>query len=109
MHDHEATTEAYYAAWKARDRDGILSLVTPDLRFRSPIDDFDGAAAFLDACLEPYGGMSIQFTERLFGDTDGWIAYELPDAEGDPQHFAEHLTFRDGRIASIRVYFGAKR
>ena len=108
MHDLDAIVSRYYAAWKDRDRHTLLSLVTPGLEFRSPIDNFDGAEAFLDACLDAFGGMTVNITHRLFGSDEGWIAYEIPGPGGDAQPFAEHLLFEGNRISAIRVYFGAR-
>ena len=104
----EKTIERYFQGWADRDREAIVGAVAPSFQFRSPIDDFDGIDAFLDKCLEPFGGGKLDFKSRVFGDREAFVAYEMPGPKG-PMHVAEHMRFtEDGKISAIRVYFGTK-
>jgi len=108
MTDLIDVAERYYRAWAEKDRATIEGLVTEDLAFASPSHEFDSAAAFLDCCLEPFGGLSLDLRSRVPGEDELWVSYALTGPGGAPMHLAEHLRFRDGKISAIRVYFCQK-
>ena len=98
------TVARYYRGWENTDRDAIVATLADSFVFRAPMDDFDSSEAFLDACLERFGGMAFEFDSRLATDDEAVVLYRMPD--GLP--VAEHLRLIDGKIAAIRVYFGGR-
>ncbi len=101
------TTERYFQGWADRDREAILDCVAPTFQFRSPLEDFDSIDAFLDACLERFGGHQLKLSSQVYTNSEGFVAYEMQGPTG-PMPIAEHLRFTDGKISAVRVYFGGK-
>jgi ketosteroid isomerase-like protein len=100
--------EDFFAAWTGKDFDRARALLHDDLSFRGPIDSFDDADAYLRAIQ----GLSQIVTgadkRKVFVDGDVCVIYDLKTAPVPSAPTAEWYHIRDGRIASIQVFFDAR-
>ncbi len=93
--------EAYYKVWLDGDRKKARSFLSPDLKFRSPEDNFDKADKFLDACWkysENFNHMTIEHS--IFDSEGGYVVYISGDL-----CCGELLKVRDVKIHEIYVTF----
>lgn len=107
MTDLRASTHAYFDVWNRKDAAGIRALLHPDVRFVGPLTQMQGrenvAASF--ASLLPM----LQEVALRHVLTDGERAIATYDFIcNDPIgriRIAEALTFSDGLIMSIELFF----
>jgi ketosteroid isomerase-like protein len=109
MTDAARVAEDFFAAWTGKDFDGARALLHDDLEFRGPIDSFDDADAYMRAIQ----GLSQIVTgadkRKVFVDGDDvCVIYDLKTAPVPSAPTAEWYRVRDGRIASIQVFFDAR-
>jgi ketosteroid isomerase-like protein len=109
MADAAQVAERFFAAWTSKDFDGARALLHDDLFFQGPIDTFSDADSYVRA-LE---GLSQIVTgvdrRKVFVDGDDvCVIYDLRTAPVPSAPTAEWYQVRDGRIASIRVFFDAR-
>ena len=85
----------------SNDRSGARSRLADDLIFRSPMNDFDGADAFLDCCWEYAEGFnSYQPVQEAYDDNSAYVAYGVGEMK-----VGEFIRMRDGKISEIHVTF----
>jgi ketosteroid isomerase-like protein len=109
MADAARVAEDFFAAWTGKDFDRARSLLHDDLSFRGPIDSFDDADAYMGAIR----GLSQIVTgadkRKVFVDGDDvCVIYDLETGPVPSAPTAEWYRVRDGRIASIQVFFDAR-
>ena len=99
--DSGRITREYYGCWINNDRAGARGLLADDLVFRSPMDNFAGADAFLDSCWQFAEGFeSFEPVQEAYADNTAYVAYSVGE-----MMVGEFLRFRDGRISEIWVSF----
>ncbi len=98
-----------YVAFTDRDRAAMEALLAPDFTFTSPYDDHIDRAAYFERCW-PNGELFKSFSIRhVFGQGDeAFVLYEVETKAGDTFRNTEFFTRRDGRLASVEVFFGQK-
>jgi ketosteroid isomerase-like protein len=97
-----------YRAFETADRELIESLLSEDFTFFSPPDPGIDRAAYFDRCWPNADLISSYEFKRLteVGDDEVLVTYEATKTDGKRLRNAEVLTFRDGRICRVEVYFG---
>ena len=97
--------KAYYKAWLDGDRKKARSLLSRDLRFRSPEDNFDNADDFLDKCWKYSEDFEhIVIEHEIYDFTGGYVVYSSSDLCCGELH-----KVRDGKIIEIYVTFNPTR
>jgi ketosteroid isomerase-like protein len=109
MTDAVQVAEDFFVAWTGKDFNRARALLHDDLTFRGPIDSFDDADAYMQAIQ----GLSQIVTgaekRKVFVDGDDvCIIYDLRTAPVPNAPTAEWYRVRDGRIASITLFFDAR-
>jgi ketosteroid isomerase-like protein len=109
MTDAARVAESFFAAWTGKDFERARALLHDDLSFRGPIDSFDDADAYMRAI----EGLSQIVTgadkRKVFVEgNDVCVIYDLRTAPVPSAPTAEWYRIRDGRIASIEVFFDAR-
>ena len=99
--------DAYYRAWGSGDFDGLRPTLTDDFRFDGPLMTADSPDAYITKTKENaamFAGSDYRNVGRV---VDGDHAVILAELAMGPVtlHTAEHFTIRDGKIASVRLYF----
>jgi ketosteroid isomerase-like protein len=106
--NHAVTARALFNAFLARRRADFEALITNDFTFTSPYDDHIDRGAYFERCwpnAEHFANFEI---ERVTADRDGaFVTYSCTTKEGNSFRNTEYLVVKDGRVASVDVYFGA--
>jgi ketosteroid isomerase-like protein len=117
----EAAVHAYFDAVAKGDREGLLALFVPDLRWRVPqgaIEPYaglhEGAEPVVDLMLGAVGGAFVPGSQQteirnlVFGDDLAVAETEMRATTPDGRRYRNDYTFffefRDGRIAEIREH-----
>ena len=98
----------YFQSWTARQGpDALRKLMTEDFTFRAGEMTIEGREAFFAGGAWPERAT----TELLAEAYDGEHAFQLYEASNGSASvtIADHLTLRDGRIASAEVVCDAER
>ena len=98
---------AVFDAYLARDPDAFLAQLHPGFSFTSPYDNAIDRDAFMERCWP--GNHSLTAHELKHVSTDGetaFVLYELGTTAGETYRNVERLTFRDGLLYHVEVYFG---
>ena len=91
----------YYGYWVSGDRSAARALLADDLRFRSPMDNFDSADAFFEKCWQYAEGFTdFSPVQEVYADNSAYVAYDVGG-----MMVGEFIRFRDGRICEIWVSF----
>ncbi|MDQ2680705.1 MAG: nuclear transport factor 2 family protein [Candidatus Eremiobacteraeota bacterium] len=102
--------EEYLAAWKAKDIEGIARHIHPDIHFTSPMAQTDGREAFLASSGRMFPILKDLVVRSKFASQDQAIfTYDFICA--DPIgtcSTAELMTFQDGKIKSVELFFDAR-
>ena len=108
----EATTledkvRAVFGAYRTRDTDAFLALLHPDFSFTSPYDNAIDRDAFMERCWPGNHSLTAHALKHLStaGET-AFVLYELGTTAGETYRNVERLTFRDGLLYSVEVFFG---
>lgn len=98
----------YYAAWEKKDWHALDSLLTDDFTFTSPNDDHDSKSLFKSRCWTPNAKLIGHFDlQQIAGNgSDAFVMYVLYIKNGKKIENIEHFHLRDGRVESVRCYFG---
>jgi ketosteroid isomerase-like protein len=109
MADAAQVAEDFFAAWTGKDFDHARALLHDDLSFQGPIDTFDNADAYLQAIQRLSQIVTGADKRKVFADGDDvCVIYDLKTAPVPSAPTAEWYRIRDGRIASIQVFFDAR-
>jgi ketosteroid isomerase-like protein len=101
------TIRRYFAAYAAKDRALIESLLTSDFHFSSPQDDRIDRATYFDRCWPFSEHVSTFHLEKIFEDgNEAFLTYTCQPGEGPGFRNTEFFRFRDGLIDEVTVYFG---
>jgi len=98
----------YYAAWEKKDWHALDSLLTDDFTFTSPNDDHDSKSLFKSRCWTPNAKLIGHFDlQQIAGNgNDAFVMYVLYIKNGKKIENIEHFHLRDGKVESVRCYFG---
>lgn len=108
----ERIIRSYYAAWENGDWHALDSLLTDGFTFTSPNDNHDSKSVFKSRCWVPnvkliaLGHFDLQLIAGN-GD-DALVMYVLRMKNGNRIENVEHFHLRDGKVESVRCYFGAQ-
>jgi ketosteroid isomerase-like protein len=110
MQDTKLTNivRAYFDAYESEDRAVAETLLADDFTFTSPNDDAIDRATYFERCWPNSDAAREQLIEKIVVDGDkAFVTYLCSSAGGKSFRNTEFMTFVDGRIASVNVYFGA--
>lgn len=108
--DIKATVVALYDTFSRGDRPAFEALISDDFRFTSPYDDAIDRAEFFERCWPNHRQQTHLEVQRIGIDGAGagaFVTYRVEFRDGHSAENTEWLAFRDGRVASVDVYFGA--
>jgi ketosteroid isomerase-like protein len=106
--DIKATVVALYEAFSRGDRPTFEALMTDDFRFTSPYDDALDRAEFFERCWPNHLQQTQLTLQRISVDGGGaFVTYTVQFRDGHEAENTEWLAFRDGKLQSVDVYFGA--
>ncbi|MEP6954557.1 MAG: nuclear transport factor 2 family protein [Solirubrobacteraceae bacterium] len=108
MTDHIALTRDMYRAYETGDRRVPEALLTDDFTFSAPPDVGIDRATYFARCWPNAGNIDAFAFVRLaeIGDDEVLVTYEATRVDGTRFRNTEVLTFADGRIREVEVYFG---
>jgi ketosteroid isomerase-like protein len=103
----EKLIRSCYAAYERRNRKALEALLSDDFRFTSPIDNRLDRETYLRICWPNSESLEHFEILRLLVDGDqAFVTYEA-HAKGNRRfRNTEFFVVRDGKIASVEVYFG---
>ncbi|ARM92416.1 NTF2 domain-containing protein (plasmid) [Rhizobium sp. CIAT894] len=103
-----ALAHTYFDAMTSKDIDTIASIVAEDVVCTSPLGELQGAQAFR-GFQEGFARMIEKLTlVAAFGDDEHAVIIYLSQTHPVPSAIvAEHLTVRDGKLASTTVMYDA--
>lgn len=110
MQDTKLTdvVRAYFGAYETENREVVETLLADDFTFTSPNDDAIDKATYFERCWPNSDGARDQQIEKIVVEGDkAFVTYLCSSAGGKTFRNTEFLTFVNGRIASVNVYFGA--
>jgi ketosteroid isomerase-like protein len=104
----EQIVRNYYAAWAKRDWQALDSLLTDNFTFTSPNDDHDSKSLYKTRCWTPNVNLIEHFDLQLIAGNgaDALVMYVAHIKNGKRIENVEHLHLRDGKVESVRCYFG---
>ncbi|MBB4228076.1 nuclear transport factor 2 family protein [Rhizobium mongolense] len=103
----EDTVRGLYKAYVEGRKDIVRGMLSEDFTFSSPRDDHIDRNAYFARCWPeppPFRGMEIEFL-AIDGD-EAVVRYRAKKADGTAFRNMEALRFKDGKLASVEVYFG---
>lgn len=96
-----------FKAYETNDRDAIEAAIADDFSFTSPHDDSISREAYFRRCWPNHQTIAAIKVERIFIEGDAaYVTYLLLNTSGHAFRNTEYMVFREGRIASVDVYFG---
>jgi hypothetical protein len=104
--DRRQAIERYYQCYRDRDREGLRSLLAPDMRHVSSFAEYRNRDEMLTD-IWPMVGESWATQLEIFGDgSEFMVRYQVQSRERPPTNMAEYVRFDGDRIAEIEVYMG---
>lgn len=110
MQDNKLTglVHAYFGAYESENREAAEALLADDFIFTSPNDDAIDRATYFERCWPSNEAAREQQIEKIVIDGNkAFVTYLCSSASGKSFRNTEFLTFVDGRISRVEVYFGA--
>jgi ketosteroid isomerase-like protein len=105
-----ASAEAYYKAMNDKDVAGVARSLHPDVRFLGPLAELTGKEAVLEAAKRFVNlTKSLRVRAKFGSDDTAMLAYDVDF--GGPIGIcrtAVLMTFNDGLIASIELFYDAR-
>lgn len=104
----EQIVRDYYAAWEKKDWHALDRLLTDNFTFTSPNDDHDSKSLFHSRCWTPNADLILRFDLQLIAGNgnDALVMYVGHIKNGKKIENIEHHHLRDGKVESVRCYFG---
>ncbi|HUJ46805.1 MAG TPA: nuclear transport factor 2 family protein [Rhizomicrobium sp.] len=105
----EMVVRSWYDAWDKKDWDKASAVTTDDFTFTSPApDDHISKAAYKKNCWDTQLAFTGKFNLELVlaQGNDVLVKYTGETTNGKTFSNVEYFRLRDGRIASLRCYFG---
>lgn len=111
--DLRELAKGYYRAFERHDRAFMEENLAPDFTFTSPFDDHIDREAYFKRCWpEQPLHQKFDFVTVMQDGDKVFVAYDatmrMPNATHPAACFrnAELMTFSDGKLASVEVFFG---
>jgi ketosteroid isomerase-like protein len=105
--DAEALVRRLYAAWPAKDRATVESILADDFHFTSPLDNRLDRETFFARCWPNSATMKRVDMQRVLVDGDlVMVTYELTVDDGKRFRNTEALLVKGGKVHDVEVYFG---
>ena len=102
-----AIAQAAYAAYVAKDRAALESLIADEFHFTSPLDNRLDRATYFRRCWPNSEVIEAFDFVHIVTDADRvFVTYEGRNTDGHRFRSTEILTIRDQRIVEVEVYFG---
>lgn len=99
----KGTIDAYYAAWKNRDRGAVEEILSPDLSFASQWDRYSSAKQFLDDCWGyAEGTQDVEITMSAFEGDKAIVVAKWTNNDG-PFVDVTYMEFSNGKISRLTV------
>lgn len=104
----EQIVRDYYAAWEKKDWRALDRLLTDNFTFTSPNDDHDTKSLYKSRCWTPNVNLIEHFDlQQIAGNgNDALVMYVASIKNGKKIENVEHLHLKDGKVESVRCYFG---
>jgi hypothetical protein len=105
--DLVALARKYYQSYAEKDRTGIEAIIDDEFCFTSPWDNKINRTTYFDRCWpnsETITGFDL--INLIIDGERAFITYEGQSLNGKPFRNSEIMTFRNGKIIDIEVYFG---
>lgn len=94
-------------AYVDKDREAIESLLDPDYRFTSPIDNALNRKTYFEICWpNSKTTAAVELIHAAEDRSQAFVVYELRIASGKRIRNCEVHTVRNGKILATEVYFG---
>jgi ketosteroid isomerase-like protein len=106
--EHVRIIRGYFAGWERKDWDEVVRHLAPEFTFSSPApDDHLSIEQFKAKCWNQAGHIArFEFPKIVGDDREALAIVHVVTRDGRVIRNVELFTFRDGRIASIEVFFG---
>ena len=104
----EKLVRTYFAAYPARDRAAIESVVADDFHFTSPIDNRIDRKTYFEHCWpnsQTTAAINLQHVV-VSGQEKVYATYDLRTTDGKRFRNSELITLKNGKITEVEVYFG---
>ena len=95
----------YYKGWETGNKN--LLKLSSELKFSSPDDSFNSSHEYLEKCWQ-YSGVPLLNKEFVSDGDTVCVRYKIQMPDGSMKPFCEWLTFINGEIAEIQVYYDRK-
>jgi ketosteroid isomerase-like protein len=96
-----------YRAYETDDRNALEEALASDFSFTSPYDDAIDRKTYFERCWPNHETIATIELQRVVIEGDGaYVTYLGTNISGRSFRNTEYMTFRNGRIASVEVYFG---
>jgi ketosteroid isomerase-like protein len=108
---NEQTVRGYYTAWESKKWPPLDSVLTDDFTFTSPNnDDHISKSVYKTRCWDSNVNLIQHFelTRVIGSGNDAFVMYVCHITGGKTIQNVEYLQVRDGKIASVRCYFGGQ-
>ena len=100
----------YFAAFRSGDREVIETVLSDDFTFTSPYDDAIDPAAYFERCWPGHTMFRDIAIEKISENgSDAFVLYRAETNDGKTFRNIELHRFRDNRLTSVEVFFGASR
>jgi ketosteroid isomerase-like protein len=96
-----------FQAYETRDRAFVEQLLAPDFTFTSPYDDHIGRDAYFERCWPNSESIAkFHFVAIAESGDSVLVLYQCATKSGSSFRNTECLTFTDGKLNAVEVFFG---
>jgi ketosteroid isomerase-like protein len=96
-----------FAAYENKNRRALENLVAGNFRFTSPYDDHIDRDEYFKRCWPNSERIrDFRFIDVAETDNGVFVLYQCTLLSGTAFRNCEHLVFKDGKLASVEVFFG---
>lgn len=105
--DLGALARRYYRAFEKRDRAFVEDNLADGFTFTSPYDDRIGRDEYFERCWPNSERLrKFTFAAVMARGDNVFVLYDCETTDGSSFRNAEYMTFEDGKLKSVEVYFG---
>jgi hypothetical protein len=106
----ESRCASYLDAWSRKDIEGVAALIHPNVRFKAPMQEFEGRDAFITATARVFPLLKrLDVRAQFISGARAVLIYDfvcLPPI--DVSRTAEMIRFEDGLIRESELFFDAR-
>ncbi len=97
----------YYLAYEKKDWNLLKSILSPDFKFSSPVDDHINLEAYHQRCWPNcQNTKKFDLEKVIMGNGDAFVTYNGYTNDGRVFRNTEYFKFKDGKITGNDCYFG---